>query len=180
MTTQDKIIAGAFATIASAAVVLFAARSASTSPVATAPAVRAAAVIQNTTVPTPDSGAVVDWEGIIAANTTTGQLRSDLGWRNGAQSEVSGVVHCLVATETAPRWHRVLIAPSQTIVSPTYVSTDCQKAFTSWDSAEAVTDGKWPAAVPASTSAVLRAIILADMQYHDGMSVRQAGVLTKN
>jgi hypothetical protein len=94
----------------------------------------------------PDSGAVLNWAGIIAVNDTTGALRSDLGWRPATQGESAlGVLRCAVATEVKPRFRRVLVAPnSPPTGGPVYVWTVCSKGFHQWDSLEGVSDGRWP------------------------------------
>jgi hypothetical protein len=94
----------------------------------------------------PDSGAVLNWAGIVAVNDTTGALRSDLGWRPATQGESAlGVLRCAVATEVKPRFRRVLVAPnSPPTGGPAYVWTVCSKGFHQWDSLEGVSDGRWP------------------------------------
>jgi hypothetical protein len=94
----------------------------------------------------PDSGAVLNWGGIVAVNDTTGALRSDLGWRPATQGESAlGVLRCAVATEVKPRFRRVLVAPnSPPTGGPAYVWTVCSKGFHQWDSLEGVSDGRWP------------------------------------
>jgi hypothetical protein len=96
-------------------------------------------------VSAPDAGAVLAWQGIIAVNDTTGNLRSDLGWRPATQGEsVLGVLRCAVATEVKPRPRRVLVAPNSPIAAPTYVWTVCSRGFAQWDSLEAASGGRWP------------------------------------
>jgi hypothetical protein len=129
-----------------------------TSPTSAAsgiPAVTAAAVAPDTTIPSantwitiagwlvPDS--TYKWPGVITADSVTGALRSDLGWGKPGVGSTLHTLQCYVATKTSAPARRVLLGPVSPIVAPTYLWSDCVTAFHTWDSLEAKTGGKWPA-----------------------------------
>jgi hypothetical protein len=93
---------------------------------------------------------VVQWVGCIAADSTTGALRSDLGWRScGKGSPELHLVYCRVGTIVKPVFRRVLIAPRGNILWLTsnpasYTIADCTQAFQKWDSLETASQGRWP------------------------------------
>jgi hypothetical protein len=101
-------------------------------------------------LPGTASDTVIQWVGCIAADSTTGALRSDLGWRAcGKGSPALHLVYCRVGTMTRPAWKRVLVAPRGNILWLTsnpanYTMVDCWQAFRRWDSLETASGGRWP------------------------------------
>lgn len=96
--------------------------------------------------PLPDSS--FKYPGIIAVDSATGNLRSDLGWMRGS-FPARHIIACYVATHTPttkwPVWKPVLLGPNSSTVRPLYLWTDCYTGFQQWVKAESLAAGKWPA-----------------------------------
>jgi len=92
---------------------------------------------------------VIQWAGCIDADSTTGKLRSDLGWQACGEAPALHLAQCQVGTQTKPTFRRLLISPKGNILwlvsnPANYTMVDCTQAFHTWDSLEGVSDGRWP------------------------------------
>ena len=156
LTTRQWVQVGATVAVAGAAilggVLSSSPRAPKPAPAASQPA---APAIQTPLAPTPQPSltvsvdTVVQWVGCITADSTTGALRSDIGWWPCGQAAGKHLAYCRVGTMTKPVFRRVLLAPRGEILwlvsnPANFQIVDCTQAFQQWDSLETVSQGRWP------------------------------------
>ncbi len=94
-------------------------------------------------VPSPAQASgdtVYEYRATIAVDTQTGRLvpaYMDTRYSNPQK----GTYWCGVATQIKPTYRRALMTH---VIAPASYNAACALAFAQWDSAEAVTHGRWP------------------------------------